>query len=179
MGSLITLLEQYSFASILIIFILIILSGIGIYETVVKISGIFNNYHTNRTTKENKYTEIVNRIEKLEGTSNQHTNEIKDIKESISETRLIMDKMQDEQHRSNRATSRSAMYRLSNELIAKGWMTQTEYDTLSDLTDVYIRNGSKNDSYVRPSLAQRALQLPVLTDDEVENMKRKKKQEEE
>ena len=66
----------------------------------------------------------------------------------------------------NKATSRNAVYKLANELIAKQWMSQSDYESLQELSDVYMKSGDSH--FVIPNLIQRALNLPVLTDEEIE-----------
>ena len=55
------------------------------------------------------------------------------------------------------------MYRLGSELVKKGWATENESETLQDLYNVYITAGAKD----KPNVVERALLLPVLTDDEI------------
>ena len=57
------------------------------------------------------------------------------------------------------------MLRVAEELINKGWMSQAEYDTLSDLSDVFIMSGGAK---YKPPIESRALLLPVLTEEEID-----------
>ena len=54
----------------------------------------------------------------------------------------------------------------TNELIAKQWMSQSDYESLQELSDVYMKSGDSH--FVIPNLIQRALNLPVLTEEEIE-----------
>lgn len=173
MNSLITLLEDYSFSTIVIIFILFILSILGIAEVVKKVHGAFAKYHQKVSAEEHRNYDINSRIDRLERNSNDTRINIEDLKTNVIDLKNNVRHIQENQYKANRATSRSAMYRLSKELIAKGWMSQIEYDTLNELSDVYLMSAGAGMSYVRPSLVQRALQLPVLTDEEIENLNNK------
>lgn len=167
MDELITLLEKYDLNSLIIIIALLILAAFGVAGIVKKIKSVFEDYHTGRNAQEDKERLISERLNKLEEEEVEDKKQLAQISTSIEDLRKIIEKVQENQNRSNIATCRSAMYRLANELIEKKWMSQTEYETLSDLSDVYLMAGGSN--YVRPSTIQRALMLPVLTDDEIAN----------
>lgn len=173
MTELINLLDTYNISTIIILFITFIIIIIGIYEIAIKVKDIFSNYYNKRNSKEEKESCINERINNLEKRDEDTAKELESMKNNIEEIKELIAKLQTNQNKSNRATCKSAMYRLSNELINKGWMTQTEYETLSDLSDVYMMSGNINDSYVRPAIIQRALTLPVYTEEEVEKIKNK------
>ena len=163
MSDIIKLFENYSPGTITIIFLLFLSATFGVAEIVKKIRGNLDNYYENRSSKDNKDKTINERLEKLEDNEEDDRKALKEISTSISELRKIIEAVQDNQNRSNIATCRSAMYRLSSELIKKQWMTQSESDTLNDLLDVYMRSGAE----VKPSVVARAQLLPVLTEEEI------------
>lgn len=167
MSELITLLEGHSLSSIAIIFILFVLIIIGIYETIEKLKGIFLSYHNKLSKEENKDISINDKLNSLKV-------KINEIEEQLDEISNQLERLQVNTNRSNRALSRPALNDLAIKLINKGWMSQTEYETLSELTDVYLMSASVQDGYVKPSLIQRALELKVLTEQEAEELKKKK-----
>ena len=179
MKDLITLLQSYDAGTIITILILLILSFFGITEVRNKIKEYFDLYYKNRSDKDNKDHEIHERLDKLEETTVNYDKKFDQMTESIGEIKTIIENVQNNQNRANIATARSAMYRLANELISKNWMSQTEYDTLFELSEVYNMSGGP--VYSKSSLIKRALNLPVLTDEEIQLKKleeeRKKLQE--
>lgn len=166
MKDLITLLQSYDTTTILTIVIFLILSFFGISEVRTKIKEYFDMYYNKRSTDENRETEIDEKLKSLEESDKKYEAQLEDINNSIAEIKTIIENVQKNQNRANIATARSAMYRLANELISKNWMSQTEYDTLSELSEVYNMSGGPRHS--KSSLIKRALNLPVLTDEEIQ-----------
>ena len=123
-------------------------------------------YYNKRSSNENRESEIDEKLKNLEEADQKYEAQLEDITNSISEIKTIIENVQKNQNRANIATARSAMYRLANELISKNWMSQTEYDTLSELSEVYNMSGGPRHS--KSSLIKRALNLPVLTDEEIQ-----------
>lgn len=166
MDALVTLIETYGPSSLLVMIILLISAAIGIYTVSKKIKEMLEAYRNKVNAEENKDKTTKDRLDKLEKSHEENTAKIDNMGKLIEEIKDSIEKLRENQNKANIATCRSAMYRLATELINQEYMSQTEYDTLSDLTDVYLMSGGSN--YVRPSLVQRALSLPVLTDAEIE-----------
>ena len=166
MDALVTLIETYGPSSLLVMIILLISAAIGIYTVSKKIKEMLEAYRNKVNAEENKDKTTKDRLDKLEKSHEENTTKIDNMGKLIEEIKDSIEKLRENQNKANIATCRSAMYRLATELINQEYMSQTEYDTLSDLTDVYLMSGGSN--YVRPSLVQRALSLPVLTDAEIE-----------
>lgn len=166
MSELVTLIETYGPTSLLVIIILLISAAIGIYTVAKKIKEMLEDYRNKVNAEENKDKTTKDRLDKLEKSHEENTAKIDNMSKLIEEIKDSIEKLRENQNKANIATCRSSMYRLATDLINQEYMSQTEYDTLSDLTDVYLMSGGSN--YVRPSLVQRALSLPVLTDAEIE-----------
>ena len=165
MKDLITLLQSYDTGTILTILILLVLSFFGITEIRNKIKEYFDIYYKNRSDNEHREQELDTRIENLEKSNEKYDKRFDEMTSSIEDIKTIIVNVQNNQNRANIATARSAMYRLANELISKNWMSQTEYETLSELSEVYNMSGGPRHS--KSSLIKRALDLPVLTDEEI------------
>ena len=169
MKDLITLLQSYDTTTILVIAILLILAFFGITEMRNKIKEYFDIYYKNRNTTETKDKDVDKRLTNLEDTTKKDEKRLDDISNHISEIKDIITAVQNNQNRANMATAKSAMYRLANELISKTWMSQTEYDTLYELYEVYKTSGGAK--HGNATLIERALKLPVLTDEEIQYKK--------
>lgn len=157
------LLQSFDVGQIILLFLIFVSAIFGIMDIVKKVKGALESYYQSRSSEENKDKTITDRLDKLEKSEEEDKAQLKEISNSIEELRKLIMKVQENQDRSNVATARSAMYRLSSELINKKWMSQSEYDTLYDLADVYKLSCKEE----VPSLVKRALMLPVLTDEEI------------
>lgn len=168
MDELIDILKNYNLNDILVLFVLFALAIYGIVEMVKKVKGMFDSYHKNQSAKEDKEKNITDRLDKLEEGEKETTETLGKISESIDELRKLIETVQRNQNKSNLATCKSALYRLSAELISKGWVSQIEYETLQDLYDVY-KMSSPNPIYDgQNNNIRRALMLPILTEEEIE-----------
>ena len=170
MKELMELLQTYGATSVLILFILFIMSVFGIMETIKRVKSYLESYHEAKTKEEGNDRTIKERLEKLEKDEERDKEKLDQICNSIRELKIIIEKVQDNQNKSNIAICRSSMYRLASELINKQWMSQIESDTLEDLLNVYISSGNVN----TPSVVKRAMVLPVLTDEEIRLKKEKR-----
>ena len=168
MKDLVTLLQTYDTGTIIIFLALLLMAFFGVAEAKNKIKGYFDVYYNKRNSSDKRDQEIDDRLEKLENASKSDEERFNDLSRSIGDIKVIIEKIQDSQNRSNMATARSAMYRIANELLSKQWMSQTEYDTLSELSSVYSDAGG---TISKHSLIERALSLPVLTDEEIQKKK--------
>ena len=104
----------------------------------------------------------------LEEGEKETTQSLSKISESLDELRKLIEVVQKNQNKSNLATCKSALYRLSSELLAKGWVSQIEYETLEDLYEVYKMSTDKSLYDGKNNNIRRALSLPILTEDEIE-----------
>ena len=168
MDELLDILKNYNLSDILILFILFSLAIYGIIEMVKKTKGLLDSYHQNQSAKEDKEKSITDRLDKLEEGEKETTQSLSKTSESLDELRKLIEVVQKNQNKSNLATCKSALYRLSSELLAKGWVSQIEYETLEDLYEVYKMSTDKSLYDAKNNNIRRALSLPILTEDEIE-----------
>ena len=166
MGDLVKLFTEYSFGSI-IVFILLILSSVaGVYSAFTKLTAILEVYRIKRNSIEERDKKIDDAIKHVEELIDIQAKRIDTDEERISNLEKKTNTIDENLNKFNKATSRNAVYKLANELIAKQWMSQSDYESLQELSDVYMKSGDSH--YVIPNIIQRALSLPVLTDEEIE-----------
>ena len=166
MDDLIKLFTDYSFGSI-VVFILLILSSVaGVYSVFTKVTAILEVYRRKRNSEEDRDKKIDDAIKHFEELIDAQAKRIDADKEKIEQLEKKTNIIDENLNKFNKATSRNAVYKLANELIAKQWMSQSDYESLQELSDVYMKSGDSH--YVIPNIIQRALSLPVLTDEEIE-----------
>lgn len=166
MNDLIKLFTEYSFGSILIFIFLILSSIAGVYSVFTKITSLLEVYRIRRNSIEDRDKKIDDAIKQVEAITEVQTERIKKDEDRIEELEKSTKTINENLNKFNKATSRNAVYKLANELIAKQWMSQSDYESLQELSDVYMKSGDSH--YVIPNIIQRALNLPVLTDEEIE-----------
>lgn len=157
------LIEQYGLGSTVVLFIIFVCACFGAIDLYRKGKGYLDDYHTTRNDIENKEKTVNERLERLEKYEGEDKERLDKISTSLDELRVLIQQVQKNQNHANIATCRSAMYRLGSELVKKGWATENESETLQDLYNVYVTAGAKD----KPNVVERALLLPVLTDDEI------------
>ena len=166
MNYLIKLFTEYSFGSI-IVFLFVILSSVaGVYQIFTKITAILEAYRSRRNSVEDRDKAINDAIKQVEALIDAQSKRIDADEEKINKLEKKTTTIDENLNKFNKATSRNAVYKLANELIAKQWMSQSDYESLQELSDVYMKSGDSH--FVIPNLIQRALNLPVLTDEEIE-----------
>lgn len=166
MDDLIKLFTDYSFGSI-VVFILLILSSVaGVYSVFTKVTAILEVYRRKRNSEEDRDKKIDDTIKHFEELIDAQAKRIDADEEKIEQLEKKTNIIDENLNKFNKATSRNAVYKLANELIAKQWMSQSDYESLQELSDVYMKSGDSH--YVIPNIIQRALSLPVLTDEEIE-----------
>ena len=167
MDELVNLISTYNPATLLIIIAGCASVCKGLVICVKKIFGFLEGYRKSINKFEDKNKNINEKIKELETSINTLNQKNDELIKSIAELQKTIKKIQETQNRSIVTTTGSTMTRLANEIITKGWMTETDHETLSDLSDVWLKAGG-SDNYVIPVVVQRALNLSVLTDDEIE-----------
>lgn len=166
MNDLIKLFTEYSLGSIIVFLMLILSSVFGVYNIFTKATSILETYRIKRNSVENRDKEINNAIKQVEDLIAAQNERIDKIENRINELEKSIKTINENLNKFNKATSRNAVYKLANELIAKQWMSQSDYESLQELSDIYMKSGDSH--YVIPNIIQRALNLPVLTDEEIE-----------
>ena len=140
MDNLILLLEEYTLPSVLVILIICFLAFKEVWSAGVWIKDKLELYRKNKNQSEDEKETVEGRIEKLEKHDNWQYNALMDVTKSLQVITNTLSDMQKRQEESTVATARSALYRLSQEILAKGYMSQIEYDCFKELYDVYIEN---------------------------------------
>lgn len=160
-------LSTYNFADVIILIGVIISACVGIYNMGKKVLAILEAYRQKRNSIENKDKDINNKIEDLENKILEDRAKIQSLTTDIERLENEINNVKSDITKVNKVTSRNAIFKLANELIAKQWMSQSENETLQELSEIYMKTGNNN--YVIPSIIQRALNLPVLTEEEIES----------
>lgn len=174
MGELIKLLETCS-GPVIFIAVLLLIGGVfGIVTLVFKVKEWFEMYHAKRAKVEKHEDEINNRFTAIETAQAEDHKQIMALKDDLSDVKDLIvniqdtqDKADENQKRANRAQSRSAMGRMAQEILDKGYMTETEAEILDDLLNVFKDSVGKGDSFSVPNIVSKALNMEVLTPEEI------------
>jgi septal ring factor EnvC (AmiA/AmiB activator) len=166
MGEVVSNIGGYNLSTIITVLGIVCTSLIGVYNIVKKILAIFEAYRQNVNKIESKDKDIYNKLEELENKISEDRQKIDHLKSNIEKLESEVSNIKTDITKANRVTSRNAVYKLANELIAKQWMSQSESDSIRELCDIYMKTGDNN--YIIPNIIQRALSLPVLTEEEIE-----------
>lgn len=140
MDNLILLLEEHTLSSVLVVLVLCFLAFKEIWAAGSWIKDKLELYRNKKNQTEDEKETVESRIEKLEKHDNWQYNALMDVTKSLQVITNTLSDMQKRQEESTVATARSALYRLSQEILAKGYMSQIEYDCFKELYDVYIEN---------------------------------------
>lgn len=140
MPNLIHLLENYTFPTLFILIIFLFLAVKEVCGAVTWVKDKLNSYHKKRSQSEDEKESVEDRLTKLEKHDNWQYNALLEMTKSLQNINNTLVDMQKKQEEATVATARSALYRLSQEILAKGYMSQIEYDCFKELYDVYIEN---------------------------------------
>lgn len=140
MDNLILLLEEYTLPSVLVILIICFLAFKEVWSAAVWIKDKLELYRNKKNQSEDEKETVEERLTKLEKHDKWQYNAWMEMTRSLQTISNTLSDMQKKQEESTVATARSALYRLSQEILAKGHMSQIEYDCFKELYDVYIEN---------------------------------------
>lgn len=140
MDNLILLLEEYTLPSVLVILIIFFLAFKEVWSAAVWVKDKFELYRKKKNQSEDEKETVEERLTKLEKHDKWQYNAWMEMTKSLQTISNTLSDMQKKQEESTVATARSALYRLSQEILAKGHMSQIEYDCFKELYDVYIEN---------------------------------------
>jgi len=140
MDNLILLLEEYTLPSVLIILIVCFLAFKEVWGAVVWIKDKLELYRKKKNQSEDEKETVEERLTRLEKHDGWQYNALLDVQRGLQTITNTLSDMQKRQEEATVATARSALYRLSQEILAKGYMSQIEYDCFKELYDVYIEN---------------------------------------
>lgn len=166
------LMSDYSFTDVLLIIALVYIAGEFIYEKVSSvITSIKNNkeqYHQVESEKENKEEEIEERLKRLERHDNFQYKSLNDLKDSVNDIKKFCEDMRESQRVTTVATTRKQIKDTAEECLRKGYMSQSDYETLIDLKTVYL--GNNGNHYVADILLPKVFALEVLSDEEISRL---------
>ena len=140
MDNLILLFEEYTLPSVLVILIICFLAFKEVWSAAVWIKDKLELYRNKKNQSEDEKETVEERLTKLEKHDKWQYNAWMEMTKSLQTISNTLSDMQKKQEESTVATARSALYRLSQEILAKGHMSQIEYDCFKELYDVYIEN---------------------------------------
>lgn len=156
--------DNYDLNSIVALFSMICASAIGIYTTGKKILAMLEAYRSKRNTIENREKFINGKLEELDTKIVENKQDIDNLKNHVDKLDQELTGILNNVTKSSKATARNALLQYSKELIAKQWMTQSESDTLTELYEAYV---ATSDGAPIPNVIQRAMNLTVLTQEEI------------
>ena len=159
-------IDTYDLNSVLALFSMICASAIGIYTTGKKILAMLEAYRSKRNTIENREKFVNGKLEELDAKIVENKQDIDNLKNNVDKLDQELTGILNNVTKTSKVTAKNALLQYSKELIAKQWMTQSECDTLNDLYEAYL---STSNGAPVPNVIQRALNLTVLTQEEIED----------
>lgn len=165
MSDLVTLASEFNFITIITVVALLISAMVGLYTFGKKFIEALEAYRKKRNEIENKDVNFNNKIEELHNQLASDEQKIKELENEIIRIKSEIATIHNDLYKFNKTTSKNAVYNLVDSLIEKGWSSQNEHDTLKELVEIYVKSGDTD--YSIPGIIQRALNLPVLTEKEI------------
>lgn len=147
-----TLLEEYGLVQVVLIIILVFVAVEWLVSKWHVIVSWLNVYHEHKSAEENE----ENRFVALEESTAR-------IQSCLAEMYELMEKLDTNNKRTTIASSRSTIYRVCNESMERGYMTQVEFEIIDELGDIYVSLGGNH--YVKDRLLPTTLGLPVMSPD--------------
>lgn len=155
MKELMQLTSDFTFANIIAIIVLLFLSVKGVYEAINWVRGEIEKQYEKRDQYAKNYEQVDARIKALEDQNQLQFEKLNKLEESQSSIVQILDEMKEEvikdkEQRSREivAQARSSLYRLYGEFKKdfeeKGYITPSQYETFTDLAEVYEQNGGNH-----------------------------------
>ena len=160
MDNLIRLFEEYTFSSVLVVVIIFFLAFKEVWGAAVWIKDKLELYRKNKNKSEDEKETIEDRLAKLERHDKWQYDALMEATRSLQAITNTLSDMQKKQEEATVATARSALYRLSQEILAKGYMSQIEYDCFKELYDVYIENHGNHS--MKDKIAPKVFALEII-----------------
>lgn len=161
-------LNGYDLNEVIVFIGIICTSGIGVYNTGKKILSMLETYRQKRNKIENRETYIDNKFTEIDQKIVENKEDITNLKANVDKLDSEMSTILSNVTMTNKVTSRNQLLQYAKEILAKQWMTQSECDTLNDLCDAFTRSSDNPNNVNLPNVVQRAMELPVLTQEEIE-----------
>lgn len=161
-------LNGYDLNEVIVFIGIICTSGIGVYNTGKKILSMLETYRQKRNKIENRETYIDNKFTEIDQKIVENKEDITNLKANVDKLDNEMSTILSNVTMTNKVTSRNQLLQYAKEILAKQWMTQSECDTLNDLCDAFTRSSDNPNNVNLPNVVQRAMELPVLTQEEIE-----------
>lgn len=163
MDSLIRLLTEYRGADTIVIIILFLVSLKWIVETVINVKNTISNFlqknHEELKEEEDKEEETDTRLDNIEQDSAKMQEYLAELHTMLEKVVDEMKQFSEESRRISTANSRSTIYRVCSEAIARGYMKQIEFEVIDELGDIYIKLGGNHTA--KDLLLPTTLALPV------------------
>ena len=159
MSNLISLIEEYTLPSVLVILIVSFLAVKEICSAVAWVKEKLNAYHDKRNQSEDEKEDMNERLTKLEKHDNWQYNALLDMTKSLQTINTTLIDMQKRQDAVTVATSRSTLYRLHADFMNKGYVTKEDLKTFTELGKLYALAGGND--IVHLKLEPEVFALPI------------------
>lgn len=153
------IIENYTLVEIIIFLLLAVTAVKGAIEGFKYIKGLFDNYHTKKSGEEKKEQTVDERITKLEEHDKWQYNELQIQSAVLMELKQMLVEMKAENDKNVIATNRHALNQIATKVIQRGYITQTEYETFKDLSDIYLAKGGNHT--MKDKIIPEVLNLPI------------------
>lgn len=127
--------------SSLVVIFLFIAAIKGTYEGVKWIKGELNRWYQNKHDEQEKDETIMERLEKLETENIEQTNRCTNITEALIQINEQIKDIRDDYNKVTVALTRASLHTLCHGLKDRDSITEAEYETFTDLRDVYLTSG--------------------------------------
>lgn len=143
MGELLDLInavEESPFVAIVSI-ILFVAAVKGLYEFVKWVKGELNKWYQTKYDAQEKDETIKDRLDKLEAENAEQTTECANIVAALSDINQQIADVRNDYKQVTVALTRVSLHNLWHNLADRDSITEAEYETFTDLRDVYLASG--------------------------------------
>lgn len=127
--------------SSLVVIFLFIAAIKGTYEGVKWIKGELNRWYQNKHDEQEKDETIMERLEKLEAENMEQTIKCTNITEALIQINEQIKDIRNDYNKVTVALTRASLHTLCHSLKDRDSITEAEYETFTDLRDVYLASG--------------------------------------
>lgn len=170
MSELVKAIIEYGIVTVIVVGGGIFAAIFAIREARKKTLEALEEYRQSKNAIEDREDAINNRFSVIEEAQEADRKKLENLQNDLNGVRSLVVEVQNQQQknneaqkRSNRVQAKAAMVEMANEIITRGYLTEMEAETLDELTSVYMQNACINDSYVPPTIIQKALAMPIKT----------------
>lgn len=155
MDKFIELFKAFTFTEVVMVIVLLILGLKGTAEILKTIKSDLETWYQKKRGIEQKEETLESRVSKLEESDKVQLEKLDQIEDSVQKlTCFLEETVQDRNRRLDEITeshknavvaqARASLYKISKDLDGRDYITSTEYEIFSGLSEQYLQNGGNS-----------------------------------